>query len=114
MALPINTTLDSERIAAITRERDEARADAARLREALTEIGRPKFGGLEPSTTTEDALEYWSEACERERMTARVALADTSDSSPVFACGRCAECDGGRGSDFCVAPRGGHPRRGDK
>lgn len=24
----------------------------------------------------------------------------------AFACGRCAECDGGRGAQFCLAPRG--------
>lgn len=25
----------------------------------------------------------------------------------AFACGRCAECDGGRGYEFCLSPRGG-------
>lgn len=24
----------------------------------------------------------------------------------AFACGRCDECDGGRGSEFCLSPRG--------
>lgn len=34
-----------------------------------------------------------------------------------FACGRCAECDGGRGHEYCLSPRGGtqpeapHPYR---
>lgn len=32
---PINTTLDSERIATLTRERDEARAELARLKVAI-------------------------------------------------------------------------------
>ena len=53
----------------------DLRALNAELLAALAEIARPKFGGLEPSTTTEEALEYWNRACERERMTARAAIA---------------------------------------
>jgi hypothetical protein len=34
-------------------------------------------------------------------------LLTRAEASPMFACGRCSECDGGSGSDFCLAPRGG-------
>lgn len=59
-------------------ERDAAKADAARLREALNKIARPKRGGIEANDSDEDWFEYLRNALERERATARVALAAAS------------------------------------
>lgn len=59
----------------VKRERDEARAEVKRLREALAEIARPKRGGIEANDSDEDWIEYLRGALERERSTARAALA---------------------------------------
>lgn len=72
--------MDSEQIATLTRERDDARAEAARLRGALAEIARPKIGGIEAHDSDEEWIEYLRLALARERETAAAALASTSDS----------------------------------
>ena len=58
-------------------ERDAARADAARLRGVLEEIARPKRGGIEANDSDKEWIEYLRGALERERATARAALAST-------------------------------------
>ena len=73
--------LRAKDLADSTRENFALQGLNAELLAALREIARPKFGGLEPSTTTEEALEYWNKACERERMTARAAIAKAEGKS---------------------------------
>jgi len=50
-------------------------ATASELGEISSHVRATPLVGLEPSTTTEEALDYWNKSCERERMTARDAIA---------------------------------------
>lgn len=58
------------------REIDRLRAVNARLHAALTEIARPKRGGIEANDSDEEWIEYLRRALEREQATARAALAE--------------------------------------
>jgi hypothetical protein len=58
------------------REIDRLRAINARLHDALTEIARPKRGGIEANDSDEEWVEYLRKALEREQSTARAALAE--------------------------------------
>jgi hypothetical protein len=77
--MPLNTTLDSERIATLTRERDEARAEAARLREAVLALESEAADPYRIST-----FDGWHDHSPRLELTSetrslvRAALASTS------------------------------------
>ena len=56
---------------------ERAEAEVERLRGVLTEISRPKRGGIEANDSDEEWLEYLLGALYRERAAARAALAGT-------------------------------------
>lgn len=59
----------------MTSELETLRAQRDELAEALREIARPKRGGIEANDSDEEWIEYLRKALERERATARAALA---------------------------------------